>query len=174
MKHCGVSKVSSIDAAPLPPVPQREHMELLNKNHSGARCSAAGNSSDCRAGLSSSSNSANSDSGTTQLPGGSSGSPSAAMQSAAALAAADPAAALHRMHANLQALKVRKQRVTGGTPLTELQQQAESASERLLLAKLQEAGRIMEEQESVRAAASGGWHWHAELTIESASCSCAC
>lgn len=132
---------------------EREHMELLNKNHSGARCSAAGNSSDCRAGLSSSSNSANSDSGTTQLPGGSSGSPSAAMQSAAALAAADPAAALHRMHANLQALKVRKQRVTGGTPLTELQQQAESASERLLLAKLQEAGRIMEEQESALALA---------------------
>lgn len=53
------------------------------------------------------------------------------------------------MHNNLQALRVRKQRVTGGTPLTELQQQAESASERLLLAKLQEAGRIMEEQESV-------------------------
>ena len=60
------------------------------------------------------------------------------------------------MHTNLQALKVRKQRVTGSTPLTELQQQAESASERLLLAKLQEAGRIMEEQETVRRRAVWG------------------
>jgi hypothetical protein len=59
------------------------------------------------------------------------------------------------MHTNLQALKVRKQRVTGGTPLSELQQQAESSHERLLLAKLQEAGRIMEEQESVSSSRRG-------------------
>jgi hypothetical protein len=115
---------------------QHEHKELLNRTHSGARCSGAGDSSDCLHGSS------------PLAAGGSSsdGSPAAATS---ALAGADPAAALHRMHTNLQALKVRKQRVTGTTPLNDLQQQAESASERLLLAKLHEAGRIMEEQESV-------------------------
>lgn len=61
------------------------------------------------------------------------------------------------MHNNLQALKVRKQRVTGSTPLSDLQQQAESASERLLLAKLNEASRIMEEQESVSEESVLGW-----------------
>lgn len=116
-----------------------EHKELLNRTHSGARCSGAGDSSDCLHGSSPLAAGGNS----------SDGSPAAAT----ALAGADPAAALHRMHTNLQALKVRKQRVTGTTPLSDLQQQAESASERLLLAKLQEAGRIMEEQESALALA---------------------
>lgn len=134
---------------------QHEHKELLNRTHAGARCSGAGDSSDCLHGSS-------------PLAGSSSsaGSPAAAgaltsRSGAAALAGADPAAALHRMHTNLQALKVRKQRVTGSTPLSDLQQQAESASERLLLAKLQEAGRIMEEQETVRV------RWRL-------LCSCAC
>lgn len=130
---------------------QREHKELLNRTHTGARCSGAGSSSDCRAGTSSSPGS----DADPHAPGSSSdGSQPGALtaRSGAALVAADPAAALHRMHTNLQALRVRKQQVTGGTPLSELQQQAESASERLLLVKLQEAGRIMEEQETVSCA----------------------
>lgn len=134
---------------------QLEHKELLNRGHTGARCSAAGDSSDCRQTIPSSIPSARSNTG-VHTPGssGRDSTPPGALtaRSGTALMAADPAAALYRMHNNLQALRVRKQRVTGGTPLTDLQQQAESASERLLLAKLQEAGRIMEEQETV----SGG------------------
>mgnify|MGYP001807398746 CR=1 FL=1 len=125
---------------------QRDHKDLLNKTHTAARCSGAGSSSECKPD-SSSSPSPSSDTGFHR--GGSTSSTGSPPAAAAAPAAGHPAAALHRMHNNLQALRVRKQRVTGGTPLTELQQQAESASERLLLAKLQEAGRIMEEQESV-------------------------
>lgn len=125
---------------------QRDHKDLLNKTHTAARCSGAGSSSECKPD-SSSSPSPSSDTGFHR--GGSTSSTGSPPAAARAPAAGHPAAALHRMHNNLQALRVRKQRVTGGTPLTELQQQAESASERLLLAKLQEAGRIMEEQESV-------------------------
>lgn len=129
---------------------QREHMELLNRVQGGARYSGAGSSSsDCRASPNSSS-SPSSDKACRPGSGSSNSSPSAARPAVpVARVAADPAAALHKMHTNLQALKVRKQRVTGAAPLSDLQQQAESASERLLLAKLQEAGRIMEEQETV-------------------------
>jgi hypothetical protein len=67
----------------------------------------------------------------------------------------DTAASLQRVHSTLAELKVRKQRITGGLPLEQLQQAAESASERLLLVKLQEAGRIMEEQQAVSRRARG-------------------
>lgn len=131
---------------------QLEHKELLNRTHTGARCSGAGDSSDCRQTIPSSIPRPCGNTG-LHTPGssGSDSTPPGALTACSGTAqiAADPAAALYRMHNNLQALRVRKQRVTGGTPLSDLQQQAESASERLLLAKLQEAGRIMEEQETV-------------------------
>ncbi len=87
---------------------QRDHKELLNKTHTAARCSGTGSSSDCKAG-NSSSPSPSSDTG-FHLPGSNSsnGSTPAAMAgdlpaAQAAAAAAHPAAALHKMHNNLQA-----------------------------------------------------------------------
>ncbi len=83
---------------------QRDHKELLNKTHTAARCSGTGSSSDCKAG-NSSSPSPSSDTG-FHPPGSNSSNgspPTAAGDLLAAAAPAHPAAALHKMHNNLQA-----------------------------------------------------------------------
>eukprot|EP00775_Hariotina_reticulata_P014331 gene14331-57_t len=75
---------------------------------------------------------------------------------AAAPRPADPAAALQSMNSKLQALQIRKQRILNGNSLmalSELQLHAQSANERLLLMKLTEATKIMEEQEQALATA---------------------
>jgi len=57
------------------------------------------------------------------------------------------------MNSKLQALQIRKQRILNGSSLmalSELQLHAQSANERLLLMKLTEAAKILEEQEQVR------------------------
>jgi hypothetical protein len=65
---------------------------------------------------------------------------------------ADPSAALESMKSKLQALQIRKQRILNQhsfAVLSELQLHAQSANERLLLMKLTEAAKILEEQEEV-------------------------
>ncbi|KAF8063856.1 ssx2ip-a [Scenedesmus sp. PABB004] len=81
------------------------------------------------------------------------GQPAAAPACCGADAAA-AADALAAMRSRLEALRVRKQRVVGPGAgalggLAELQAHAQSAGERLLLAKLVEASQIMEQQEAV-------------------------
>ncbi|KAF6260244.1 Afadin and alpha-actinin-binding-domain-containing protein [Scenedesmus sp. NREL 46B-D3] len=107
---------------------QREHVDLLNGCHPAAAPSATAAAA------------------TTAGLKGLGSSPAAA-----AVLGPNPIAALQQMQNKLEALRVRKQRITGGgctADLHQLQQHAQSASERLLLVKLLEASNIMEEQEA--------------------------
>ncbi|WIA42524.1 hypothetical protein OEZ86_008507 [Tetradesmus obliquus] len=110
---------------------QREHVDLLNSSHATAAPSP------------------------TAAAAAKAGAKGLGCSAAAALGG-NPIAALQQMQSKLDALRVRKQRITGGGGAAELQQlhqQAQTAGERLLVVKLLEACNILDEQDAALSSA---------------------